>query len=223
MKTFFALFFSTAVLLCSCNNREKRQIVQCAEPAEGSTGTVVKPDTVVDADFTFEEAVAGTRAPQKIIDELTLFDVFYFSVDGKVHRGQILSNKMIEKDIREMFDFMLRNNFVVEKAIPIVAYNWSDSLSMADNNTYSFCYRNTSYSKHARGMAIDINPKFNPLRWKKTKRPNQPQGAVLDTTVNGTFYPEHPVVKEFKRRGFKWGHVFPKFYDDHHFEKSTRN
>ena len=108
---------------------------------------------------------------------------------------------------------------MIEKAIPIVAYNWSDRLSMADNNTYSFCYRNISYSFHAKGRAIDINPHFNPLRWKTENRPNQPYGAVLDTTVNGTLHPKHPIVKEFKKRGFRWGHYFSKFWDDHHFDK----
>lgn len=180
---------------------------------------VVKIDTIIDANYTFEEAIAGTKAPQRIIDQLELFDVIYLSTDGKIHKGQILSNKKIATDIREMFDFMLKEGFVVEKAIPIVYYDWSDSLSMDDNNTYSFCYRNASYSKHAQGMAIDINPRFNPLRWKKVNRSNQPEGAVLDTTVNGTFFPKHAVVEEFKRKGYKWGHVFSKYYDDHHFEK----
>ncbi|MDR2816555.1 MAG: M15 family metallopeptidase, partial [Proteiniphilum sp.] len=55
--------------------------------------------------------------------------------------------------------------------------------------------------------------------WKTEKRPNQPEGAVLDTTVNGTLYPGHPVVEEFGKLGFRWGHSFTKFYDDHHFEK----
>jgi hypothetical protein len=114
---------------------------------------------------------------------------------------------------------MLSHNFVVEKAIPIVRYNWDDSLSMEDNNSYSFCYRNVSYSKHAQGLAVDINPRFNPLRRKIGNRPNEPSGAVMDTTVNGTFFTGHPVVEEFRKRGFRWGHSFSKYYDDHHFEK----
>ncbi|MDO5663780.1 MAG: M15 family metallopeptidase [Bacteroidia bacterium] len=178
-----------------------------------------KETVIIDSSLSFEEAISGTKAPQSIINELILFDVLYLSTDGKLHQGQILTNKKIEPDIRQIFDFMLENNFAVEKAIPIVHYNWSDSLSMDDNNTYSFCYRNISYSKHARGMAIDINPRFNPLRWKKINRPNQPKDAVLDTTVNGALHPEHVVVKEFKRLGFRWGHTFSKYYDDHHFEK----
>jgi hypothetical protein len=68
-------------------------------------------------------------------------------------------------------------------------------------------------------MAIDINPLFNPLKWKNSDRPNQPAGAVLDTTVNGTLHPNHPVVGEFRRLGFRWGHTFTRYYDDHHFEK----
>ncbi|MGB4016704.1 M15 family metallopeptidase, partial [Petrimonas mucosa] len=189
-------------------------------PLTTGTDTVADPDTiVVDSRLTFQEAIAGTKAPDEILDQLVLIDVVYRSTDLKVHQGQILTNKKIEEDIREIFTFMLENNFVVEKAIPVVAYDWNDSLSMADNNSYSFCYRNISYSKHAKGLAIDINPRLNPLRWKNENRPNQPVGAVRDTTVNGTLYPGHVVVEEFKRRGFRWGHTFSKYYDDHHFEK----
>lgn len=182
----------------------------------------VEKDTIIDANYSFEEAIAGSKAPQNIIDQLVLFEVLYLSTDGMVHRGQILSNKKIVEDIKTAFRFMLEEGFVVEKAIPIVRYNWNDSCSMDDNNSYSFCYRNITYSKHATGMAIDINPRFNPLRWKTEDRPNQPEGAVLDTTVNGTLYPGHPVVDEFRRLGFRWGHSFTKFYDDHHFEKSGK-
>ncbi len=211
----FVLFW--AVFSFSCAESKARN----AEPDPVLLPDIVQEEDtiVIDSKLTFEEAVAGTKAPKSVVDELVLFDVLYTSTDGKLHQGQILTNRKIENDIRRIFEFMLENNFVIEKAIPIVHYNWNDSLSMDDNNTYSFCYRNVSYSKHARGMAIDINPRFNPLRWKKVSRPNQPEGAVLDTTVNGTLHPDHAIVKEFRRLGFRWGHTFSKYYDDHHFEK----
>ena len=205
--------------LISCTTDVKQQKNEEPKHAIAQNIETTKNDTIIDCNYTFEEAIAGTKAPKHIIDELVLFDVTYLSIDEKIHKGQILTNKKIADDIRYMFTFMLENRFVIEKAIPIVHYNWNDSLSMDDNNTYSFCYRNISYSKHAKGMAIDINPRFNPLRWKKTDRPNQPKNAVLDTTVNGTLHPEHIVVKEFKRLGFRWGHHFSKYWDDHHFDK----
>lgn len=213
------------IFVISCTNKNNSSDNNETTITEISSDNKLEPiaekvDTIIiDSDMTFEEAVKNTKAPKTVIDQLVLIDVQYLSTDNRIHKGQILTNKKLEEDVRHIFKFMLDSGFVIDKAIPVVQYNWSDSLSMADNNTYSFCYRNVSYSKHAHGMAIDINPRFNPLRWKKENRPNQPEGAVLDTTINGTLHIEHIVVKEFKKMGYKWGHQFSRYYDDHHFEK----
>lgn len=221
---YFLLTLSMIAILNACHqgksNEEKKSIEETI--VEKNTVKEGKQETdtiIIDSRFTFAEAIEGANAPQNIIDELELIDVTYISTDSKLHKGQILTNKRLVADIKEIFELMLEQEFIIERAIPIVAYNWSDSISMANNNTYSFCYRNTGYSLHAKGMAIDINPRFNPLRWKIENRPNQPLGAVLDTTVNGTLHPNHPIVKEFSKRGFRWGHYFSKYWDDHHFDK----
>lgn len=220
------LFFLIFLIILSCNNNRRDSATPAdihadstAEDLQNIIQEPVMPDTIIDASYTFDEAVEYSEAPEEIINQLELVDVYYISTDGKIHKGQVVTNRQIANDIKEIFSFMLDEGFVIEKAIPIVKYGWNDSLSMADNNSYSFCYRNISYSKHATGMAIDINPRFNPLRWKNIDRPNTPAGAVLDTTVNGTLYPGHIVVNEFRRLGFRWGHTFTKYYDDHHFEK----
>jgi hypothetical protein len=220
------LFFLIFLIILSCNNNRRNSATPAdihadstAEDLQNIIQEPVLPDTIIDASYTFDEAVEYSEAPEEIISQLELVDVYYISTDGKIHKGQVVTNRQIANDIKEIFSFMLDEGFVIEKAIPIVKYGWNDSLSMADNNSYSFCYRNISYSKHATGMAIDINPRFNPLRWKNIDRPNTPAGAVLDTNVNGTLYPGHIVVNEFRRLGFRWGHTFTKYYDDHHFEK----
>lgn len=204
------LFFLIFLIILSCNNNRRDSATPAdihadstAEDLQNIIQEPVLPDTIIDASYTFDEAVEYSEAPEEIISQLKLVDVFYISTDGKIHKGQVVTNRQIANDIKEIFSFMLDEGFVIEKAIPIVKYGWNDSLSMADNNSYSFCYRNISYSKHATGMAIDINPRFNPLRWKNIDRPNTPAGAVLDTTVNGTLYPGHIVVNEFRRLGFR--------------------
>jgi hypothetical protein len=175
---------------------------------------------VVDCDYTFAEAIEGCKAPASILDELKLIDVEYFSTDGKVHRGQILTNKKMVSKLEIMFRYMKQMKFPVARAIPIVKYDWNDDLSMKENNTYSFCYRNIGYSKHAKGMAIDINPFFNPMRWKEgyTFRHNKPEGATCNPSVSGTFYESNQVVLEFRKNGMRWGHTFSRKFDDHHFE-----
>jgi hypothetical protein len=216
------------VIFSSCfENRPQKQtpaILKEIEYIDSVTSFTSKEEIIIiDSNYTFEEAIAGTRAPQEIIDQLELFDVIYISTDGKLHQGQMLTNKSIAQDVREIFEFMLEQGFVIERVVPIVRYNWCDTLSMAANNSSSFNYRTIAgtnqLSLHATGVAIDINPFFNPVRWKTQDRPNEPEGAVHDPTVNGTLYPGHPVVDEFRRRGFRWGHTFTRFYDDHHFER----
>ena len=196
-----------------------------SEKAKSYKRVVVKiirtqPAVIVDCNYTFKEAIYGTKAPQNIVSELTLITVQYYSIDKQLHQGQVLTNKMMSHQVEHMFCVIKKMKFPIAHAIPIVKYNWDDEASMEANNTYSFCYRNASYSKHAIGMAIDINPLFNPVRWKVgyRNRPNRPVGAALDSCVEGTFYATSPVVEEFKQIGFRWGHNFPRKFDDHHFE-----
>ncbi len=179
-----------------------------------------KDSMIIDSNYSFEEAIAGSNAPIEILNQLVLINVEYYSTDNKIHQGQILTNKKISSDLSEVFSFILKEHFTIVKVIPIVKYNWNDNLSMEDNNTYSFCFRNISYSKHAVGMAIDINPYFNPMRWKDslTIRLNKPVGATYNPENPGTFKNTSSVVLEFKKRGFRWGHTFKRKFDDHHFE-----
>jgi hypothetical protein len=219
-KFFLILSVFYIVAFSSCINEKESNSSGSNENA-GSETDIINDTVIIDCNYSFEEAIVGTNAPTRIIQQLVLINVRYYSTDGKIHEGQVLSNKRIANEIIELFDFMLLERFPVAKAIPIVNYDWNDNLSMLDNNTYSFCYRNTGYSKHAQGMAIDINPFFNPFRSKgdSVSHSNKPEGAKYDTTVNGTLYPSHPVVLKTKSLGFKWGRNFNRSNDDHHFEK----
>lgn len=207
-----------AGILFFFNSCEKKTI-KLPIPAHAET-TKTADSIVIDCNYSFEEAVGGSNAPREIIEQLELIDVEYTSLDGHLHRGQILTNKKMTETVRKMFEIMLKHKFPVAKAIPVVQYDNDDEKSMEANNSYSFCYRNTSYSKHSLGMAIDINPFFNPVRHKPgTKyRATKPDGAIHDIQSPGTFFPSNPVVEAFCQLGLKWGHNFSNKYDDHHFE-----
>ena len=210
-KPFLYFFLSILIVSCQPADNNKKQ----AAPEIQAEGIIV------DCNYTFAEAIEETKAPRSVIEELQLINVEYYSMDGKIHRGQILTNKKMVADIKTVFEFILKEKFPVKQVIPVVKYNWNDELSMQANNTYSFCYRNVAYSKHAHGMAIDINPLLNPLRWKKeySYRKDQPANATYNPEIPGTFSPEHPVVLKFKELEFRWGRNFKRNHDDHHFEK----
>jgi len=178
-------------------------------------------DIIVDSSMSFSEAIEGINAPLEIIDLLSMIDVCYYSFDGRKHQGQIIVNRELEDDVYDIFNFIEKILFPVGKVVPIVAYQWDDHNSMADNNSSSFNFRviegTTKLSRHSLGKALDINPVQNPVVY-----PNgvvAPAGAKYLPEDRGTFTADNPIVQEFLRRGWHWGGNFEQPKDYHHFEK----
>lgn len=176
---------------------------------------------IIDSNLTFEEAIKGTKAPKEVIDSLVLLNINYYSFDNKIHTGQIIVNKAVAEDTKYIFNLMLKNKMPINKMIPIVKYNWNDDKSMEDNNTSAFNYRfvagTTRLSNHALGRALDINPQLNPVFYSDGKK--SPDNGNRDTTKPYTFTPDHFVVKELKKRGWRWGGDWNSLKDYHHFDK----
>ena len=61
---------------------------------------------IVDCKYTIDQAVKGHEIPKSMIKQLTLVDVEYFSFDEKLHQGQILVNKIVVTDIKEIFELI---------------------------------------------------------------------------------------------------------------------
>jgi peptidoglycan LD-endopeptidase CwlK len=179
-------------------------------------------DIIVDSNFSFEEAICGTKGPLEIIDRLVLIDVLYYSFDQTRHHGQIVADRDLEDDIYEIFSLIEKLKFPLGKVIPIVRYNWQDQASMAANNCSGFNFRfiegTTNLSLHARGRAVDINPVQNPIIYEDGKI--APPGKTYNPSKPGALTADHPVVMEFIKRGWQWGGNFDKIKDYHHFQKS---
>ena len=178
-------------------------------------------EIIIDSLMTFSDAVEGTTAPEEIILTMSLLDVYYYSFDGKKHRGQIVVNSELEDDVYEIFNVIEKIFFPIGKVIPIASYQWNDQSSMADNNSSSFNFRviqgTTKLSMHSLGKAIDINPIQNPVIYPDGII--YPNGAQYDPQERGTLTAEHPIVQEFFRHGWHWGGNFDQPKDYHHFEK----
>jgi hypothetical protein len=185
--------------------------------------TLPAEDVIIDAQMTFEEAIAGTNAPQDVTEQLTLVDVEYYSFDGKLHRGQLVINKALAEDIKAIFSKIKKNKFPIEKVIPIVRYGWDDDSSMADNNTSSFCYRNVAGtnrpSNHALARAIDFNPMQNPHIAQNGK--HSPKNSKYNKNAKGTIDADCFITKFLLERGWEWGGNYKSIKDYQHFDKKN--
>lgn len=182
----------------------------------------LSPQEIIDSDMSLEEALTGKEIPGYIINELTIIDIKYIGYDRHRHRGQIVCNRSVAGDLSLIFEKLFRDSFPIEKIIPVTKYNWSDSLSMLDNNTSCFNYRlvsgGHSLSQHSLGRAVDINPRNNPY-FAKYDTVGQPITGIYDTLQPGTIVPHSNVVKYFRQYGWHWGGSWRGNKDYQHFSR----
>ena len=161
--------------------------------------------------------------------QLDTLRVQYVDFQGKNQYGLLVCNKLIASDLREIFEELYMAKYPIERIRPISEYGNDDERSMRANNTSCYCYRvvegSTKLSKHAQGLAIDINPLYNPcVRRKK-------DGTLLIQPATGKPYVDrskkfkYKITRQdlcyrlFTERGFRWGGAWRSLKDYQHFEK----
>lgn len=169
----------------------------------------------------------GCTTPRSDLRYLT---VLHYDLDGHVQHGELVCNKAIAQDLIDIFRELYKAKYPIERMRLIDDYEADDEQSMRHNNTSSFCFRivsgTTSLSKHARGMAIDINPLYNPyVHHRGGKRKVEPAGAD-EWTTNRTkkhhpciITPDDLCLRLFLQHGFRWGGNWKTMKDYQHFEK----
>lgn len=197
-------------------------LIQSENNQKGIEETQDKNEIIIDCSYSIEEAINGNEIPESIIKQLILIDVEYYAFDDKLHKGQLVVNKKVSKDVVEIFKFIKTSRFPIAKVIPAVYYNWNDEASMDDNNTTAFNYRKVKgfkvLSPHSYGLAIDINPQQNPHIKGKIF---QPVTGKYDLNIKGTILRESKLVQEFVKRGWQWGGRWRSSQDYQHFEKKN--
>lgn len=162
-------------------------------------------------------------------EELRYVRVLHWGFDGKVHEGELIVNKAIAEDIIEIFKELYEHKYPIEKMLLVDEYDADDNASMADNNTSAFNFRlidngSGRLSKHSYGLAIDINPLYNPyVRTINGETVVSPENGAeyADRTASCPYYINKDDIcyKAFTSRSFSWGGDWKNSKDYQHFEK----
>lgn len=162
--------------------------------------------------------------------DLRYVHIIHYDFDGKLAEGELICHNSIAEDLVEIFYDLYASEYQIEKVTLIENYNGDDTASMADNNTSCFNYRvvdgTKSLSRHALGLAIDINPLYNPyIRYDKkggqTVSPVEGE-AYADRTVSFPYKidPDDLCYRLFTEHGFTWGGNWNSSKDYQHFQKA---
>lgn len=160
------------------------------------------------------------------MEELRYLRILHVGFDGQTHIGELLVNQSIAEDVLEIMAELYENGYEIEKMVLVDNYGADDEQSMADNNTSAFNYReiagSSKLSRHSLGLAIDINPLYNPCV-KNSGTSISPQNAVGYADRSQQF--AHKIdendlcYKLFTEHGFTWGGNWNSLKDYQHFEK----
>lgn len=216
------------------------------EPAEEPVMMTEHPDRITyEEGFYYEplteevkERITGISYPESgctvPYEDLNYVGLKYIDFDGQEQIGELICNKAIAQDMVEIFHTLYQNDYRLESVRLIDEYNGDDTASMAENNTSCFNYRvvdgTTSLSKHAYGLAIDVNPYYNPYvvfgRNNDGSDYISPPGSEIYADRRQSFaykIDENDLCYHlFTEHGFTWGGNWNSTKDYQHFQKTLK-
>ena len=164
--------------------------------------------------------------------ELRYLRILHRNFDGGSQTGEIVCNKAIAADLLYIFRRLYDEGYPIERVTLIDNFGADDEASMTANNTSCFCYRSVrgsnTISFHGRGLAIDINPLYNPcVRTRNGVTTVEPAAGrkYISRTKTGKeakyiITRQSIIYRLFTERGFKWGGNWRTLKDYQHFEKA---
>jgi hypothetical protein len=214
-----------------------------AGAAPGNDGTAVKAGSTPGAQATPRfrgQVVAGREAVRSRVRhswrrgcpvgpvELRLLRVDHWGLDGRVHRGELIVHRDHARRILAVLGKLFTARYPIQRLRLVDAYRASDDRSMAANNTSAFnCRRvsgSSSWSEHAFGRAIDVNPLRNPYvtRGGRVSPPAGRPYANRARRAAGMIHGGDAVVRAFAAAGWRWGGHWSGSKDYQHFSSTGR-
>jgi hypothetical protein len=160
--------------------------------------------------------------------ELRLVRADYWGFDKRVHRGELIVHRDHARRVLVVLGKLFKAGYPIERLELVDAYRADDDRSMAANNTSGFnCRRvsgSSSWSEHAFGRAIDLNPLRNPYvtRGGRVSPPAGRPYANRARRAAGMIHANDLVVRAFAAAGWRWGGYWSGSRDYQHFSSTGR-
>jgi D-alanyl-D-alanine carboxypeptidase len=157
---------------------------------------------------------------------LRLLTVSHIGMDGAAHTGELVVAASVADDVVTVFRRLYEARFPIRSLRLVDDFGGSDDASMAADNTSAFNCRavtgGTTFSEHAYGTAIDINPVENPYRRGSTVAPPAGRAFLNRPRSAGVIHAGDVVTKAFADIGWKWGGWWSSSVDYQHFSPTGR-
>ncbi len=162
--------------------------------------------------------------------ELRYLRIPYIDFSGETRTGEMICNQSIAMTLLDIFHTLYERRYPIERIQLVDDFHADDDLCCLKNNTSCFNYRTiagtNTLSRHAFGMAVDVNPFFNPyVTYVKNGTDNvriSPPGsepyADRERDFPHKLGPGDLCYELFVSHGFIWGGDWTHCKDYQHFE-----
>lgn len=209
------------------------------------SGEKASPDQVLYKDgFSYEPLseeiilrIAGLSYPRDSItnpakDVIPLQDLRYVKIryvdfDGKKQNGELICNQKIAQDLVEIFSELYDRQYPLASVRLVDDFGGDDLASMEADNTSCFNFREVTssgggrhkLSLHAYGLAVDLNPLYNPYVKKGKILPQSAKPYANRKNANPYRIDHEDLAYQlFTSHGFTWGGDWKSLKDYQHFE-----
>jgi hypothetical protein len=161
------------------------------------------------------------------LDELSYLTMSHYGFDRRFHTGEMIVNASVAVDVVEVFRRFHEARFPVEQ-MRVITKEEIDAHPTGDwNDTTSFVCRpavgSSSWSQHAFGTGIDINPFHNPYLKGDLVLPELASAYTdRDDVRIGMIVPGDVATEAFAEIGWAWGGNWSSLKDWMHFSLSGR-
>src|SRR5262245_62070044 len=147
--------------------------------------------------------------------------VTYVGFDGTAQRGRLVVHRRWADEVLGVFRRLYRLRFAVHRVRLVDRFDADDRASMRHDNTSAFNCRyvrgTTTWSQHAYGRAIDLNPVENPYVDGPRVVPRNGRRYLDRTDVRpGMVVRPGVALRAFRRIGWGWGGTWAGAKDYQH-------
>ena len=153
---------------------------------------------------------------------LRLLTLSYRGFDGRSHTGRLIVNRSVAARTVAVFRRLYRADFPIRRMQLVDVYGGSDFRSIEADNSSAFNCRGVpgagSWSEHAYGRAIDVNPLENPeVRQGVVSPPGGRKYTNRSKQAKGMIHSGDAAVRAFESVGWHWGGYWHSLKDYQHF------
>lgn len=193
-------------------------------PADGRFASTVGPVTAAVRERMGQSWSPSCPVPLIDLRHLT---VSFRGFDGAAHTGELVVHARVADDVVQVFRQLYAADFPIEEMRLPTTADLTAAPTGDGNNTAAYVCRaargQKTWSQHAYGLAVDINPFHNPLVKRDLVVPELAGAYAARSDVRpGMHVRGGAAVRAFASVGWKWGGDWRSSKDYMHFSQNGR-